>query len=82
MCKRNQLTSNLYYVRDATDPSGSRGARGDARAAGRGGGREREGEGRTLRGGASGGGPERAAASGRLGRRRPPPRILVSPAAA
>lgn len=28
MCERNQLTSNPYYVRDATDPPGSRGARG------------------------------------------------------
>lgn len=27
-CKRTQLTSSLYYVRDATDPSGKRGAQG------------------------------------------------------
>lgn len=27
--KRSQLTSNPYYVRDATDPSGKRGARDD-----------------------------------------------------
>lgn len=36
MCKRNQLTSNLYYVRDATDPSGKRGARGQWIGGGRG----------------------------------------------
>lgn len=56
-CERSQLTSNLYYVRDATDPPGKRGGEwceGGATAGHDGVGRRREGG--ETRAGRSGGG--------------------------
>lgn len=71
-CERTRLTSNLCYVRDATDPSGMRGARRWRNQWW-----EREGRsGRTLR---EWWGSERAAASGRFGWRRSRPGFWFLP---